>query len=471
MEAPGNTDSAVDTTVESPPADLHACLTSALANLSTCVKCVRQYGRSHPLIEQKVALTHQALAEMLVLQPTVVVVAADLYLAVDGFPVEDRYGSLLPFAELLREREVGEIKLSAGITQIEVIEFAEVFGLSLEDLTLHGGADKELRKRNVTHIQTRMGSVAPHLRASKGPAEIYEEALVLLEGAMKAAKGGIEVPVHEIRAVVAESLHQLVEDASALLALAGIRSYDRYLSEHSVNVCILSMVLGRDLGLDVAFTLELGLSAMLHDVGKVFVPADIVKKSGRLSEEEWQQIRRHPAEGARALAGLSDLPALASTIALEHHVRTDGTGYPSLPMDQRPHLLSRLVAIVDTYDALTTERPYRERWGRQRAMAWMLYEASGQYDRQLMARFGSQAGLYPIGSIIRLKRGDYAVVVSGTCRHPSRPTLRIIDGAEGSHSGAAVVDLSTNTDPALEIDAVAQPVEALLPYTARYLVA
>ena len=465
MEVLEHTDIIADTAAE----DLHAGLARALTDLSTCVRCVRQYGRSHPVIEEKATVAHQALAEMLILQPTVVLAVADSYLAIESFPVEDRYGSLLPFADLLRERNVGEIKLSAGITKSEVIEFAEVFGLSPEELTLRGGPDKELRKRNVAHIQTRAGSVPTRIREGKGPAEVYEESLVLLEGAMKAVKGGLDVPVPEIRSVVAESLHQLVEDDSALLALAGIRSYDRYLSEHSVNVCILSMVLGRDLGLDVASTLELGVSAMLHDVGKVFVPAGIVKKSGRLNEEEWQRIRMHPAEGARVLAGLTELPALASTIALEHHVRGDGTGYPSLPMDQRPHLLSRLVAIVDTYDALTTERPYRERWGPLKAIGWMLYEASTGYDGQLMARFASRAGLYPSGSIVRLKRGDYAVVVAGSHRHPSTPTLRIIDAAEGSPSGATVVDLSTNTDPAFEIEAMAQPVEALLPYGLRYL--
>jgi len=288
---------------------------------------------------------------------------------------------------------------------------------------------------------------------------------------MKAVQSGLNIPIPEIRGVVADSLRSLMRDDTALLALAGIRSYDRYLSEHSVNVCILSMVLGKDLGLDSASTLELGISAMLHDVGKVFVSPEIVGKPGKLSEEEWDQIRRHPAEGARALAGLPDLPALASTIALEHHARGDGSGYPNLPPSQRPHLLSRLVGIVDAYDALTTDRPYRERWTAQQAIAWMLYEARGQFDRQLLARFASRAKLYPIGSLVRLKKGDYAVVVGGSHLHPRRPTLRIVTSSSPTTLDSNLVDLYTNTDPGLEIDTMAQPVEVLLPYADKLIAA
>jgi len=287
--------------------------------------------------------------------------------------------------------------------------------------------------------------------------------------------------------VVAESLHSLIKDDSTLLALTGIRSYDHYLSEHSVNVCILSMVLSKDLGLDAASTLELGISALLQAVGQGFDDPDLVRQPGKLTEEEWKQMRNHPAEGARALAGLPDLPALASTIALEHHVRSDGSGYPSVAPSHRPHLLSRLVAIVDTYDALTTERPYRDRWTAQQAIAWMLYEAPGQYDRQLMARFASRARLYPLGSLVRLKRGDYAIVVGGSNKHPRQPIIRIVTSSDSiTHRSidnsihmsidsnalkSLDIDLSTNTDPAFEIDSIAQPVEVLLPYSDKLIAA
>jgi HD-GYP domain-containing protein (c-di-GMP phosphodiesterase class II) len=227
------------------------------------------------------------------------------------------------------------------------------------------------------------------------------------------------------------------------------------------------MVMGREIGLDTVFTLELGISALLHDVGKVFIPNEVVKKPGRLSEEEWEQIRRHPAEGARALAGLPDLPALASTIALEHHIYCDGTGYPAMPAGQTPHFFSRLVAIIDTYDALTTDRPYRERWTPQQSIAWMLYEGWRHYDRELMARFASRTGLYAIGSIVRLVNGYIAIVVGGNHHHPTKPVIKLIASADGRRIVPEVIDLSTITEHDLQIESLAQPVAVLLPYADR----
>jgi hypothetical protein len=125
-------------------------------------------------------------------------------------------------------------------------------------------------------------------------------------------------------------------------------------------------------------------------------------------------------------------------------------------------LISRLVAIVDTYDALTTDRPYRPSWTQQQAIAWMLYEAHAQYDRQLLARFASRANLYPIGSLVRLKSGGVAAVVGGSYEHPMRPLLKMVKGP--GHSEQGIIDLSKVSDPDLEIDAIAQPVESLLPY-------
>ena len=446
-------------------------IADALTKIAVCVRSLGQYGSSHPLILEMAEAAHLTLSELLAVQPTVAVAVGDSYLALDSFPMEDRAGGLTEFAKLLHERQVGLVKITAGVTQEEILALAELLSLSPEDLTLRGGIETEKTRRNITHIAVEVGALPTESREGKDPADIYEEALILIEEAMRAVESGLRIPVPEIRSVVADTLRSLAGDDKTLLALAGIRSYDRYLAEHSVNVCILSMVLGRDLGLDSVTSLELGVSAMLHDVGKVFVPGDIVKKPGRLTEEEWEHIRRHPTQGARALAGLHDLPALASTIALQHHVRSDGSGYPSLPPGQRPHLLSRLVAIVDSYDALTTERPYRRRWAAQEAIAWMLYEAPGQYDRQLMARFASRAQLYPIGSLVRLKCGDYAVVVGGSHHDPRRPVLRLVGEQAGRVGQGGLVQLANTDDPALDIDAVAQPVEVLLPLTDNYLAA
>lgn len=410
---------------------------------------------------------HRAFTSLLDAQPRFRAAVADGYLAADSFPIEDRTGAVALLAQTLRERNVSEIRLSAGVSREEVAELAVVLSESPESLEQQGGIRAVLAARQVTHIQMRERTRQSKSRTVRDPADAYEGALSLTEETLRAVQSGLQISLAGIKGAVSDCLQNLMSDAGVLCALAGIRSYDRYLSEHSVNVSIFSMALGRDLGLDGDAAIELGIAAMLHDVGKVFVPSQVVKKPGRLTEEEWEQLRRHPLDGARALVRIPDLPPLAATIALEHHAYGDGSGYPSLPSDCKPHLLSRLVAIVDTYDALTTDRPYRRRWTPREAVAWMVYESHDRYDRELLARFAARMGVYPPGCLVRLASGELAAVVSGSRQHPDRPVLKIISVTDETQSRSRLVDLSANLDPAMEISAVARPVEALLPIADR----
>jgi len=439
-----------------------------LGKLSGCTRSMSLYGRAHPVPLEMTAAAQQSLSKVLDLHPSVTLAIVDSHLTLDSFPIAENTGWVAALTEELGNKGVGAITFSAGITEAEVTDFAEALCISREDLLTRGGLIKEMEKRGVTHIQLKSGIAPAEEHEGKDPAVIYEEALLLIEESLEAVHAGLQIPLHEIRALVGDSLQSLISDEGALLALAGIRSYDRYLSEHSVNVCILSMVFARRLGIEQPTVVELGISAMLHDIGKVFIPEDVVRKPGKLSEEEWQQVRRHPSEGARALAAMKGLPSLAPTIALEHHANADGTGYPGFGPSHHSHLLSRLVAIADTYDALTTDRPYRERWTGQQAVAWMLYEAPNRYDRQLLARFASTSGLYPIGSLVQLMNQQIAVVVSGSMKHPTEPIIKLVSGS-GQPRG--MVKLQENTDPELEIKSLAQPVEALLAYTDRLLAA
>jgi len=457
--------------LESHAGDVHSRIGDALVKLSMCVRSIGYYGRSHHLFAETLEATHQAFTELLSIRPSVVVVLADSHVILEKFPIEDKSGCLTSVATALQERDVAELELIAGVTREELADFAEVLSLQPAELGLRGGVSTELRRRNVSHIWARTGSERSEPEEKTNAGLVHEEALLLVQRTFAAVGSGLQIPALEVRKGVSDLLDNLIRDESALLALAAIRSYDRYLSEHSVNVCILSMVFGRAVGLDNAVALELGISALLHDVGKVFLPGELLKKPGRLGEDEWEQVRRHPIEGARVLAGLPNLPALAATIAYEHHVRADGSGYPSMPARHTPHVLSRLVALADVYDALTTDRPYRKRFTPQQAVAYMLYDSYGHHDAPLMARFASRIGLYPIGSLVRLKNGEYAVVTAGNHRDPAKPTVTVVAGQDGQQIERKTVDLSTSSDPGLEIDSVAQPVEALLPYTETLLAA
>lgn len=441
----------------------------AVAKTAACVRSMALYGRLHPVMQELTDEARAALQRVLDIKPGLVLMISETDIILDNFPLTDSSDCSRVLAQSLWQMGVGELRFLDGITADEISHFAETVSLKPQEVALLGGLERELLSKDVTHIGVG-GRVLPReFREGGDPAKIYDEALMLIEEAMAAVQSGLNIRVPEIRAVVSDSLQSLMADESSLLALTNIRSYDRYLSEHSVNVCILSMVLARELGMDTTSALELGVSAMLHDVGKVFISKDVVGKPGKLTEQEWEQMRRHPSEGARALAAMPNLPALAPTVALEHHVYCDGVGYPALPTGQKPHLWSRLVAIVDTYDALTTDRPYRERWNAEVAIAWMMYEAPGRYDRQILARFASRALLFPVGSVVRLQSGDTAVVLGGNYRQPHDPRMQLLHVRDGDFIPGDLIDLSAKPDPELRPVALAQPVEVLLRYTDRLL--
>lgn len=442
-----------------------AALTKALTALSSCSRYANLYGISHPLMHEKLVKVHNLLVRLLIVLPNVKIGVAATYLTLDKFLIEDPSDDLSDFAKMMNARKVVEIRLNSGITIRDIEVFIEVLTIPPDDIKSMGGMRNELKLRGAVHIQVREGEAVNDQPDLTDASDIYNQALNIIGETFDAVISGRPIPVPEIRIIVSDTLRSILADDSAMLALVSIRSYNRYLAEHSVNTCILSMALGRDLGLDASVILELGIAAILHETGKAFLAHSIEDKSGKLTEEEWEQIRRHPLEGARMLAGFADLPALAATIALEHHAYCDGTGYPLFPTEHKIHLLSRLVAIVDSYDALTTDRPFREMLSPQQAIGCMLYESYGRYDKQLLARFASKAKLYPIGSIVRLKNDEIAIILGGSRKHPHQPDIRMITGSRKGE----MIRLSEVDDPSLEIEALAEPVEAIIPYTSAYL--
>lgn len=442
-----------------------AAVTNALTALGACTRYMNLYGAEHPLMQEKMIDAHNLLVRLLIIQPIVTIGITDPYLTLDRFPIEDPTANLAAFAKLLNARRVVEMQLSAGIAIRDIEILSEILMIAPDEIESMGGIENEMKMRGAVHIQLKEGEVVYDQRDLTDPSDVYNLALNIVGQTFDAVRTGRRIPVPEIRIVVSDTLRNIFADDSAMLALATIRSYNRYLAEHSVNTCILSMALGRDLGLDASVILELGIAAILHETGKAFLPHSIEDKSGKLTEEEWEQVRRHPVEGARMLAGFADLPALAATIALEHHAYCDGSGYPFFPPKHKIHLLSRLVAIVDSYDALTTDRPFRERWSPQKAIGCMLYESHERYDKQLLARFASKAKLYPIGSIVRLKTGDIAIILGGSKEHPYQPDIRMITGSQKGET----ISLSEIADPLMGIESLAEPVEAIIPYTSAYI--
>ena len=224
----------------------------------------------------------------------------------------------------------------------------------------------------------------------------------------------------------------LVEDISAsvrrnpgaLVSLARLKTQDDYSFMHSVAVCALMVALARQLGLDEDACRAAGLAGLLHDVGKALMPLEVLNKPGRLTDEEYALMRTHAQRGHELLLQGEDVPPQALEVALHHHERFDGSGYPHGLVGEASGLFARMGAVCDVYDAITSNRPYKAGWDPAESIAKMA-SWKGHFDPAIFSAFVQSLGIYPTGSLVRLDSGLLAVVVEQVPGAMVSPKVRV----------------------------------------------
>ena len=219
----------------------------------------------------------------------------------------------------------------------------------------------------------------------------------------------------------------LGDNAQIALILSSLRRHDEYTYDHSINVGLLSICLGRFLGWRGRDLHEFGIAALIHDVGKLYTPLEILNKPGRLTPQEWVVMKRHPRDGYDILLEGGVGSPMAPYIALEHHTAPDGTGYPPLsyPPDQM-HEGSRIVKLADVYDAFTTIRPYRSQSRPKEVLKMLTRQRGTHFDGDLVDAFVEMMGEYPIATTLKLKSGRIGLVVDVFREEPTRPVVRLL---------------------------------------------
>ena len=215
----------------------------------------------------------------------------------------------------------------------------------------------------------------------------------------------------------------ITREPTALLSVARLKNHDDYTYLHSMAVCGLMISLGKKLGLDAHQQRRLGMGALLHDVVKSAVPLEILNKPGKLTDEEFTIMREHPIVGAQMLME-ADAGEDLLDIALHHHEKFDGSGYPHKLKGEEISLFSRIAAVCDVYDAVTSDRPYRKGWTPAEAMHRML-SWRGHFDTALLHAFVRTIGIYPVGSLVRLASGRVALVVQAGEQSLLKPKVHV----------------------------------------------
>lgn len=323
----------------------------------------------------------------------------------EGFDADDA----MALAALLGEASIGDIAMAQaflrdrGANAIELSETAEMDSV------------RESRERE----------------AHEHGKNVYDEGLALMSDVEQQAKLGKVADVAPLQQLVTGLLDVLFSDPAAVLGLSAIKSHDDYTLNHSINVCVLSLSLGSALGLDAESLKSLGLSALLYDLGKVRVPEEILGKPGPLTADEWKAVKTHSAEGADLLERIQLVDRMPMIVAYEHHQREDLLGYPESTTGEGQHLFSKIVAICDAYDAMTTSRPFRPQIRPDKALAVLMQGRDKAYDGSLTKAFVAMLGIYPMGAVVTLTDSSIAVVFRVNDDDLLRPRVKRLIDPEG----------------------------------------
>lgn len=255
-----------------------------------------------------------------------------------------------------------------------------------------------------------------------------------------------DIAFDEIHSVARKIVSEVLRNRRAMVHLTEIRTHDDYTFAHSVDVCVLSVLIAVNLGYTELRLQELAVGALLHDMGKTALDSDLLNKKAPLDDDEMAVMRSHAMLGfdiLRRCKGKMSLPSVH--IALQHHEKYDGTGYPRGLSGGDIHEYSRIVSVADVYDAVTSDRPYRKALLPHEAHELMMVNGCQHFDPQILPVFLQRIAVYPVGTMVHLSSGDIGVVVSVPPDLPLRPMVRlIVDKNRRLYPNTAFIDMQKN---------------------------
>lgn len=256
--------------------------------------------------------------------------------------------------------------------------------------------------------------------------ETRNEAIFLVKDMMNNYHFSSSVDVPEVKRMVNKILDELLINDDILYNLSEIKYVDDYTFEHSVNVCILSLITGIGLGFDINNLRDLGTGAILHDIGKLCIPKEILKKPSQLTVEEFEEIKKHTFLGYDILKKSGNISLVSSYIAFGHHERYDGSGYPLQLKKENIQIFARIVAIADVYDALTSDRVYRKKLKPNEVYDYITSLGIYHFDPLVIDSFVRYVTVYPVGTGVLLNTRERAIVAKSNRSFPTRPVVRVI---------------------------------------------
>ena len=396
--------------------------------LAAAIRGSQLYVAGHPIVVRNVEALNETLGLYHATSGSITIGIVGDDLVVGDVPVPRAAENM---GELMRRLQL------AGVERIAIDR-----GVQLADLTrlvqALASADAALLAAlgNLTHI--RVGRLQVDKRSDTPSGDVatlrklYDDAVSVAGQLWDGSQTEGTPDPNAARGIVDSLALAVAQNRTALLALTSLKSYDNYTFTHMVNVSILTMGQARGLGVDGVLLREFGLSALMHDIGKVRTPTEILTKPDKLDEREFTIMKRHTVDGAAILRQTPEMPTLAPIVAFEHHLRLDGTGYPDGVTRGPLNLATMLCGIADIYDAMRSQRNYQQAFPTDRILAVLKSNDGTRFDQHLVRRFSQLVGIFPAGNLVRLSTGEIAVVLKAHAPDPYRPRVRVLRDAQGA---------------------------------------
>ena len=260
---------------------------------------------------------------------------------------------------------------------------------------------------------------------------LHSRTKTYIDQALEDVRLGQAVNTEAAKELVSEVANSITRSPHAMVWLTNLKERDEYTSIHCMNVCVLAVSFGRSLGMEKAELEILGLGGLLHDLGKMRVPLEILNKPSKLTFEEFEVMKTHPMEGYTMLKAQEDLPSEVLDIVKHHHERRNGKGYPEHLDGDNINNMTRIVAIVDVYDAITSDRCYHDAISPYDALKNMYEWVNEDFDKEIIEKFIKCLGIYPIGSVVKLNKGHVGLVVSASEKSKLRPIVMLVENSKG----------------------------------------
>lgn len=331
-------------------------------------------------------------------------------------------------------------------------------GLDTESETENLSQEEANEKINISLQQAALSTIKPVTRVSMQEEieiarKVHSKAATAVTSMFQEARMGKALQLEGIDTLVDDITQSISRNPEAFLSLSRLKTKDNYTYLHSVAVCALMIALGKQMNLDPALTKDLGMAGLLHDVGKMMIPDEVLNKPGRLTDNEFTIVKNHPLRGWEILQASEGVSAIALDVCLHHHERVDGSGYPDKLSGEALTLFARMGSVCDVYDAITSERCYKAGWAPAESIRKMAEWQEGQFDSAIFQAFVKTIGIYPSGTLVKLKSTRLAIIIEQSDKNLLTPIVKVFFSTKAnSPLQPEIIDLAQSTDSILNAE-------------------